>query len=67
MSAISTTKKDVVAALSRITEGVGRGELTASEARSLVGLVEAALKGIEVLDLDERLAALEERTNAKQV
>jgi hypothetical protein len=35
--------KDAVAALSRIMEGVGRGELTASEARSLVGIFEAAL------------------------
>jgi hypothetical protein len=43
--------KDAVTALSRIMEGVGSGELTASEAR---------LKAIEVLDLDQRLAALEE-------
>jgi hypothetical protein len=57
--------KDAVAALSRIIEGVGRGELTASEASSLVSLVEASLKAIEVLDLNERLAALEEH-HAKQ-
>ncbi len=41
--------KDAVAALSQIMEGVGRGELTASEAGSLVSLVEATLKAIEVL------------------
>ena len=40
--------------------GFAGGELTASEARSLVGIVEAALKAIEVVDVDERLAALEE-------
>ena len=55
--------KDAVAALSRIMDGVGRGELTASEARSLVDIVEAALKAIEVLDLDQRLATLEEQMN----
>jgi hypothetical protein len=52
--------KDAVAALSQITEGVGRGELTANEAHALVALVEATIKTIEVLDLDQRLAALEE-------
>jgi hypothetical protein len=40
--------KDAVAALSLIM------------ASSLVSLVEASLKAIEVLDLNERLAALEE-------
>jgi hypothetical protein len=48
--------KDAVAALSLIMEGMGHGELTASEASSLVSLVEASLKAIEVLDLDQRLA-----------
>ena len=57
--------KDAIAALSRIMEGLGRGELTASEAQSLVSVVQAALKAIEVLDLDQRLAALEE-PHAKQ-
>ena len=58
--------KDAVAALSRIVEGVGHGELTANEARSLVSVVEASLKAIEVLDLDQRLAALEEHLNHAQ-
>ena len=43
--------KDAVVALSRIMEGVGRGELTANEAHALVALVEAAIKTIEVVDL----------------
>ena len=59
--------KDAVAALSRIMDGVARGELTASEARSVVSIVESALKAIEVFDLDKRLAALEEdMKHAKQ-
>jgi hypothetical protein len=55
--------KDAVAALSQIIEGIGGGELTASEAHSLVSVVEATLKAIEVLNLDQRLLALEERTS----
>lgn len=53
--------KDAVVALSRITEGVGQGELTASEAASLVNLVQVTIKALEVLDLDRRLSALEAR------
>jgi hypothetical protein len=48
-------------ALSQITKGVAEGELTAKEAHALVGLVETVLKAIEILDLDGRLRALEER------
>ena len=58
--------KDAVAALSQIVVGIGRGELTASEAHSLVSVVEASLKAIEVLDLDQRLATLEEHMNHAQ-
>ena len=51
--------KDAIGALSQIMEGVGRGELTASEAGSLVSLIEATLKAFEVCDFDRRLSALE--------
>ncbi len=65
MPAISRPK-DAIAALSKISEGLGRGELTANQVGSLVALVEATLKAIEVFTLDERIAILEERTSAKQ-
>ena len=58
--------RDAAAALSRVMEGLASGHLTASEARSLVGVVEATLKAFEVLNLDERMTALEERMDAKQ-
>lgn len=64
MPAISDPK-DAVAALSRITEGVARGELTAGEAASLVSLVDASVKAIEVLELDRRLTALEDSSRAQ--
>lgn len=54
------TPKDAAAALGRLMEGIGAGELTPSEARSLASLVEAALKSIEVNDHERRLTALEE-------
>ena len=60
MPSISEPKHAVVA-LSQITAGIGSGELTANEAHTLVALVEATIKTIEVVDLDRRLAALEER------
>jgi hypothetical protein len=37
------------------------GELTASEAGSLVSVIEATLKAFEICDLDQRISALEER------
>jgi sugar O-acyltransferase (sialic acid O-acetyltransferase NeuD family) len=47
---------DAVAALSRIMEGVGSGQLTASEAHLLVGIVEAALKALEVFNIDQQFS-----------
>lgn len=57
--------KDAVAALSRITDGVAHGELTPGEAASLVSVVEATIKAIEVLELDRRLTALEDSSHAE--
>lgn len=51
--------KDATTALAQIMEGIGNGELTPGEARSLASLVDAALKGIEVIDHERRLTALE--------
>jgi hypothetical protein len=51
--------KDATVALSQIIQGVGGGELTASEAHALVALVQAALKAFEGCDLERRLSALE--------
>ena len=60
-----SSAEDAVGALSRILSGVSNGELTASEAQVLVGMIETTLKAIEVRDLEERLNALEERIGAK--
>ncbi len=54
---------DAITALSLIANGVGRGELTARQADTLVSLVETWLKAIDVFNFDARLAALEERAD----
>jgi hypothetical protein len=53
--------KHAAAALTRIVDGVGAGELTPGEAKALVSLVEAALKTLETVDHERRLSALESR------
>ena len=55
--------KNIVEALSRILEAVTQGEITPAEARDLAGMVEAVRKGIETVDIEARLTALEERLN----
>jgi hypothetical protein len=53
------TAEDAMAALARIAEGVGQGALSDSEARTLVGLVHTFLEGLEQVENQSRLAALE--------
>jgi hypothetical protein len=51
---------DIVAALSVITEAIGRGELTSDEATGIAAVIEAARKSIELVEIERRLAALEQ-------
>jgi len=53
------TPKDALAALRTIAEAAARGEIDADHARFLVAVVEALLKSFEIVDLDERIRALE--------
>ena len=53
--------KQAAAALAAIVKGVGTGDLTPGEAKTLVALVEAAIKTVEAVDHEKRLTALEER------
>jgi hypothetical protein len=54
------------AAIATIMRGVGNGDVTPSEAKNLVSLVEAALKGHELVDHEARLTALEESHDPKK-
>jgi hypothetical protein len=54
------TCSDAVAALAEIADGLARGRLLPSEAESLSGVVAAFVKTIELSNLEDRLAALEQ-------
>jgi hypothetical protein len=58
--------KHASAAIATIMRGVGNGDVTTGEAKNLVSLVEAALKGHELVDHEARLTALEESHDAKK-
>jgi hypothetical protein len=53
------TPKEALVALRTIAEAAARGDIDSDHARSLVAIVEALLKSFEVVDLDERIRALE--------
>ena len=53
---------DVVTALGALVQAVARGELTPDEGVSVANLLEAKRKAIETLEIERRLAALEEMT-----
>lgn len=55
------TTADVVKASAALLQAVASGDLTPSEAAELGKLVEAHVRAIEVTDIQERLARLEEQ------
>jgi hypothetical protein len=59
MPAIDTVS-DLPKATNAIIEAVSKGEITPSEASELGKLVDAHVKAIEITDLNERIARLEE-------
>ncbi len=58
--------EDAVSAMTAITAAVARGDLTPGEAQSLAVVIEAHRKTVEVVDLDRRLTALEQRGGIKK-
>lgn len=57
--------RQAAAAIGAIVKGVAAGDLAPGEAKALVSLVEAALRGHELVDHERRLAALETREATK--
>jgi hypothetical protein len=55
------TVQDVMIAQSAIVQQVAAGEITPSEATSVAGLLDLKRRAIESVELEARLAALEER------
>jgi hypothetical protein len=54
------TAQDVLAGLQAVIEATGRGELTPDEASVVAGLIETKRKALETVELEQRLAKLEE-------
>ena len=57
------TIADALAAMPLIAEGVARGELSASEVGTLLGLVDSFIKGLSQVEFDTRLSALENKNS----
>jgi hypothetical protein len=55
---------DVTAALAMIVTAVGSGEITIEEAAGLATVIEAARRSVELVEIDARLCALEQRAQA---
>lgn len=62
----TSTVKGVNQAQQAIIEAVGMGELLPGEGIVLAGLVDARRKALETLELEQRVAALEERQHAEK-
>jgi hypothetical protein len=52
---------DVVAAIGAVLDAVSRGELTVDEAATLSTVLDAKRRGIELVEPEQRIAALEQR------
>ena len=57
------TADDVVKALGLVVGAVAAGNLTPDEATAIAGLLETKRKAIETLEIERRVAALEERVS----
>ena len=60
-----TAASDLIAAAAALTQAVASGDITPGEAADLSRLVESTAKAIEVNELAERLAKLEQAIEAK--
>jgi len=57
------TPADISIAMSAIVSAMAAGEITAEEASSASAVIQVNLRAIEVVDIDERLRRLEEKTS----
>ncbi len=55
------TAEDVLVAHSAITDAMSKGTITPDEATTIAGLLEAKRKAIETIEIEARLATLEEQ------
>jgi hypothetical protein len=57
--------QDLIAALSKVIEAMGAGELAPDEAAIVCGVLEAKRKAIEMVEFERRLAALAQKGEQK--
>jgi hypothetical protein len=58
------TPADLVAALGSISAAVASGELTPDEGQAVAAILEGQRRAIETVELEQRIAKLEAKTNA---
>jgi hypothetical protein len=58
--------RDIPLALEAVMTAVSLGDINPGEGQALTTMLEAYRKGLEFTDIEARLRALEERSNAKQ-
>jgi hypothetical protein len=56
-----TSAGDVAAAVSAVANAMGQGELTPEEAASVAAVLEMRRKALETIEIERRVAALEQR------
>ncbi len=54
------TPQDVLRAIATVVSAVGRGAITPSEGQALASLIETQRKAIELVQIEQRLAAVEQ-------
>ncbi len=59
------TANDVLSALSAIVQAMAKGELTPEEAAIVSGVLETRRKAIETVEIEHRLAAVEQSVEPK--
>ena len=60
------TAADVGAAISAVVEAVAAGEIDPDEGATVAGVIEIKRRSLETVDMDERLARLEEGMRSKK-
>ena len=60
------TPSDVLAALSEVVRGMAGGELTPDEAATIAGVIELKRRSIETVEIERRLATLEQKAGEKR-
>jgi hypothetical protein len=59
------TINDIAAAISATLAAMSKGEITPSEAATVAGVLDVKRRALELIELEQRVAALEQRQQRK--